>query len=401
METHLNNTNSPSVKATLLPALTGIRFFAIFHIFLFHLWSLYSMEKPPEYKALMQSVGQLPDTLITFLSHGYFSTSFFFMLSGFILAYLYWGANGQLTSSKKHFWLLRFSRLFPIHIIILIITFLLFTGFLLGENTPVPTMVFSALATLTLTQAWVPQWVPVWSWPTWALSALLFMYLIMPWLMLRLSKLSRKYMILLLAALPLISLLPTIVIALGMFSGEKLNRDWSIFLGATPIFWVAHFVAGMLLSRAFGISRFNSSWKKPPHWLAVGDIALLSVIAIACIPNIEEPLKYFLRHGLLMPLYMLIILDLARGNGLASRLFSLPGTKFFGEMSFSIFIWQNLIMAMCWEVARSTGNNQFLGACIGMIIISVISTYLIEKPIARKMRKKILQGSHAKVNGVT
>lgn len=33
-------------NAYYLPALTGIRFFAIFHIFMFHLVSLYGSEKP-------------------------------------------------------------------------------------------------------------------------------------------------------------------------------------------------------------------------------------------------------------------------------------------------------------------------------------------------------------------
>jgi len=36
-----------------MPALTGIRFFEIFHIFLFHLWSAYD-NKPDEMAGLMQ-----------------------------------------------------------------------------------------------------------------------------------------------------------------------------------------------------------------------------------------------------------------------------------------------------------------------------------------------------------
>lgn len=34
-------------KSQTLPALTGIRFFAIFHIFLFHLWTLYDRHNLP------------------------------------------------------------------------------------------------------------------------------------------------------------------------------------------------------------------------------------------------------------------------------------------------------------------------------------------------------------------
>jgi hypothetical protein len=74
--------------------------------------------------------------LSNLLAHGYLSTSFFFLLSGFILSYL-------------------------------------------------------AIATATLTQAWVPPLVPIWSWPPSALSAVVFLYLLMRWLVRVLAKLSR------------------------------------------------------------------------------------------------------------------------------------------------------------------------------------------------------------------
>ena len=36
-------------------------------------------------------------------------------------------------------------------------------------------------------------------------------------------------------------------------------------------------------------------------------LALIVVIVIACIPGIEQPLKFFLRQGLLMPLFMVVV----------------------------------------------------------------------------------------------
>lgn len=377
----------------MMPALTGVRFFAIFHIFMFHLWSLYDTEKAEQFSNLMIGFADLPETLVTFLSHGWMSTSFFFLLSGFILAYLYWGKDGRLVTSKKRFWTLRFSRIYPIHIILLIITIAMIANFHLANGMPVWKIVLTALATATLLQAWYPPAVPLWSWPTWTLSALVFLYLMTPWLMRILAGLSRRRMILTLAAMPVVSLIPTIVYAIVVPAGTELELNWSIFLGSTPAFWLPHFIAGMLLSRVFAISRFDTTWKTGrASRIAWGDIALLAVVGIACLPGIgEEPLKYFLRHGLIMPLYMIVVLDLAKGNGLAARFFSLPGTGFLGETGFSIFIWQNLIMAACWfslSINPNAGLYHLWVAITAVIVISIFSTFLIEKPLAGWLRKK-------------
>ncbi len=378
-----------------LPALTGVRFFAIFHIFLFHLWSLYDMDKPDGFERLMASFDALPEVVVTFLSHGWMSTSFFFLLSGFILSYLYWSPDGTLATDKKRFWLMRLSRLYPIHIIALLITMPLMLPMMLEEDMGIGPILLSGLATLTLTQSWYPPWVPIWSWPTWALSALVFLYLIMPWLMKQLGGLSRKKLIVLLVLMPFLSLLPTAIYAFYFPPGTEAPRNWQIFIGSTPLFWVPHFVAGMLLSRVCSISRFNKEFAgSESAWLSWGDLAFLAVVVIACLPGIGEPLKFFLRHGLLMPLYMILVLDLARGRGVLAKLFSAPGMNFLGETGFSIFIWQNLVMIGCFValmINPQGGEHQLLGASVAMLILAIASTYGVEKPLARKLRKRWLK----------
>jgi len=378
-----------------LTALTGIRFFAIFHIFLFHLWSIYDEDKPERLENVMSDFGRLPDVAVNFLSQGWLSTSFFFLLSGFILSYLYWGPDGHLSIPKKRFWLMRFSRLYPIHAILLLLTIPMMTLMHLSQETGVGQIVLSALATLTLTQAWYPPWVPMWSWPTWALSALVFLYLVMPWLMRVMRRLGRRQMILLLALMPVVSLVPTIVYAFFFPSGTEGPLEWQIFIGSTPLFWVPHFAAGMLLSRIFAVSRINPEFKQEnASWLSWGDLAFVAVIVIACLPNIGEPLKFFLRHGLVMPLYMLLVLDLAQGKGLMARLFALPGMAFLGETGFSIFIWQNMVITGCFiavMINPQLGHGQLLWASLAMVILAIFSTYCLEKPLARKLRKRWLR----------
>ena len=405
------------MKPNHLPALTGIRFFAILHIFCFHLWVIFDMKKEPGMENLLRDMNDLPAPLFTAITNGWMSTSFFFLLSGFILAYLYWGADGRLSMPKNTFWLTRAIRIYPIHLILLLITMLMTAAHQLSLGTSPWLLGASGLATLTLTQAWYPDFVPIWSWPTWTISALVFLYAVLPFLLPRLARLSRRASIQLLCALPFISLIPTAIFALYFPAGTEAPEFWKIFIGSTPLFWLAHFIAGILLSKLFMPSRAalahttnntnntntNNNTNTPKRWLAWGDVALLSVVALAATQSIEEPFKFFLRHGLMMPLYMVIIVDLARGHGIAARIFSLPGTGFLGETGFSIFIWQNFILMMCFGFIMfnpDAGQHQFVWAVTSAILLGVISTYLIEKPIARKLKRKWLAADRSHQSGL-
>jgi peptidoglycan/LPS O-acetylase OafA/YrhL len=375
-----------------MPALTGVRFFAILHIYCFHLWAIYSLEKPAQFKTLLVDMGDLPRVIQTFLANGWMSTSFFFLLSGFILAYIYWGPDGELTLTKKIFWWLRLTRIYPIHLILLLITIPLTASYAMSQGVTIPGLITSGLATAALVQSWYPDWVPVWSWPTWTISALVFLYALMPFLMPKLARLTHRNSVVLLCALPFISLIPTCIYSVYFPPGAKPDQFWQIFIGSTPIFWLAHFVAGMLLTRVCSLSKFNQdAYTGTKRFISFGDLALLVAIAIGCIPGIEEPFKYFLRHGLMMPLYMVVIVDLARGNGLAARLFSFRWMGFLGGTGFSIFIWQNMVMIICWiavTINPAFGAHQFIWAMIGMVLLGILSAYGIEKPIAKRLRRK-------------
>ena len=73
----------------------------------------------------------------------------------------------------------------------------------------------------------------------------------------------------------------------------------------------------------------------------------------------DRPWRHILRHGALMPLYMLVLYDLALGRGFVARLFSLPGMSFLGQTSFSIFIWQNLFMGLGFAMASWPTPTRF------------------------------------------
>ncbi len=396
MEESKNN-SQPTTPGTIndhyLPALTGIRFFAIFHIFMFHLLSLYWSQKQNEgMENLLVGFESAPETLVVLAGNGWISTSLFFLLSGFILAYLYWGEDGQLTTTKRRFWLSRAARIYPIHLIVMTILLMSQVPWYLSEDMPLSTLIPSAAATAALIQAWVPPWIPLWNWPAWTISALVFLYLVMPGLMAMLGRLSRSQMIIVLIAMPFVSVTPTLVYAAYHAAGAPWSMNVDMFVANTPLFWVPYFTAGMLMTRIFSISRFKPA-QPSPSWFAWGDVAFIVVIAIGCTPGIEQPLKFFIRQGLLMPIFIVMVLDLARGKGFMAKVFSLPGTGFLGETGYSIFIWQSVVLSftfVSYMAMPAIGPYQFWIA-VGLIMaLAIPSTYLIEKPIARFIRRKYI-----------
>lgn len=375
-----------------MPALTGIRFFAIYHIFLFHLWAAYNSKKPEGLENVLMGLGDTPQTLAVFLSNGWMSTSLFFLLSGFILAYLYWGKDGQLCSSKKRFWLLRLARIYPVHLCVLAIVLSLKIPWFLGSGATWSDIIPVAVANFFLIHAWIPPWIPHVNWPTWTISALIFLYLIMPWLMKVLGKLSHRQLIVTLIAMPFISVLPTVGYATAMAADVPWNMSVDSFIANTPLFWVPYFTAGMLMTRIFSLSRFEPVVHNQ-KWLAWGDLAFVVLIILACTPGIEQPLKFFIRQGLLMPLYIVFVLDLARGNGVMARVFALPGTGFLGETGFSIFMWQGVIMVGCFisvGIVPEIAPYQHWIAIVMIMLVAIVSTFMFEKPFAKFLKRKYI-----------
>lgn len=384
-------------KNAHLPALTGVRFFAIFHIFLHHIWAIYTYHsgKTEATKGLFIGLKDAPELLMVVMSNGWVSTSLFFLLSGFILSYLYWDQEGQLAISKRRFWTLRFARIYPVHIIVLAILVAIKLPGYLYENVSIGFLSSSVVGTAALLQAWIPQWISVWNWPTWTISVMIFMYLIMPLLISILSKLSRRQLIITLVIMPFVSVVPSAVYAYMLASGAPWSMNTELFFANFPLFWVPYFVAGMLMTRIFCLHRSHPEPPQPSIF-SLGDIAFIFVLVIAFMPDIEQPTRLFIRQGLLMPLYIVFVLDLARGKGLMAKIFALPGTGFLGETGFSIFIWQSVVFSaafMSLLFFPAIGPYQVWLAVALVMALAITSTFLIEKPIVRLIRIKYLKNN--------
>src|ERR1700730_6259159 len=103
------------------------------------------------------------------LNAGPLGVDFFFLLSGFILAYSYTSSAGGLRGSRASFWVARLARIYPVYLIGVALDVV---QFLMRDQRP-PGMIASAFALPLLVQAWLPFVIDskAWNPPSWSLSS--------------------------------------------------------------------------------------------------------------------------------------------------------------------------------------------------------------------------------------
>jgi peptidoglycan/LPS O-acetylase OafA/YrhL len=392
---------NPTANPAFLAPLMGIRFLLAIHLFLFH------------YIGHEQNVSNSvrsgwPAWLQNLLIHGYSSTYFFFILSGFIMTYLYVDQSGQMIGKPRQFFFTRLMRLFPLHLLVALLLIPHAVPLALAQPDPklfkLPISsgfyaTLSGLFTITMTHAWLPGFALRWNPPTWALAAVVFFYLLFPWSVRLLRGVPRRGLVFLLAAAPVLSLLPSIVYLLVV--GHEIPYSfWHEVVMRSPLLWLPSFFVGMLFARCYEMSRFSVRPTEPVSWrFRWGDAAALFLLGILCLG--DETLSYLLclcgyephlllRHGLLAPLFLVVLRDLAAGRGILSRLLSSPVLLLLAEGSFAIFILQSpLLVAGDYLLGDIPLHPQLRLAALTVILIaaSSLSVRWFEQPVNRWLRR--------------
>ena len=150
-----------------IPALTALRFFAAFYVSLFHVhyFSGYSFGA---FDAIFAS--------------GYLAVDFFFVLSGFILAYTYADVFHAKSISVQKFMVKRLARIYPVHFVMLLVTaFFLWVAKNAGwEATDDSLNIWNFLDNALLVHAWNQTDGLTYNQPSWSISAEFFAYLCFP-----------------------------------------------------------------------------------------------------------------------------------------------------------------------------------------------------------------------------
>ncbi|MCG8707867.1 acyltransferase [Brenneria sp. 4F2] len=202
-----------------------------------------------------------------FTSMGFFATSTFFVLSGFLLAHVYI-KDGRLREPARRFWAKRFFNLYPIHIIALLASIAVvslmqwlaippegqvasarFVIYDTNEANIDPQtlrhymtnaqLAFNSVLQLLMLQAWNPYFL-TFNAPLWSLSTLFFFYLMFPLMAPRLLRSLHPWVWM--GIICLLYLLPPI----WVIWQQQYGMPYTGLLQRGPIFRLPEFLAGIL-----------------------------------------------------------------------------------------------------------------------------------------------------------
>ena len=300
-------------------SLTGIRGFAAIWVLLFH--------------AVKQNVTPALDT---FFARGESGVNLFFVLSGFVMCYVYSEKMKTLTLSgtRQYLWK-RFARIYPSHLAVLLILLVIMTvaralNVSFEEN--YYTVRKFLLQIFLLNGIGLPD-SGGWNFASWTLSQEFVAYFAFPFLILWINRLSQWQS--LVAIIVIFGI--NFALAFIVNDGESYYLPWSFALTRIATLFTVGCLAYNLSTHPFV--------KKISPWVA--PITFLSVFAVASLYTHE------MAYGVLSVLYTILILSMAADNSsILNKFFSSKPMIFLGEISYSIYIAQIVTGMLFMQVIR-------------------------------------------------
>ncbi len=304
---------------------------------------------------------------------GFLLTNFFLIDSGYVLMRVYGASVAAGRMSPVDFFLKRYLRVLPAHLIMGAgLVFLVVVGGLFGFAPRAPEWFrWDQLpAQLTLTQAFGVPGGLGWNAPSWSISALIGCYLAFPWLLRGVSRLG-----------------PWSVLALGVGGYLLANQlCWSLlgypvyqmpmgygFIRALPLF-----ALGMALAWFA-----QKVWISPrlAGWAGVGAALLLAFV------------QYFDKHALIS-LACISVIILAAGATPTPR--PSKWVEKAAQVSFSMFI-TNEVVRIAWFGAANVAIARFalptsvqwalwVGGVVAAFVFAWLFHFTVDKPIQDRIR---------------
>jgi peptidoglycan/LPS O-acetylase OafA/YrhL len=355
-----------SKKPKILP-LTSIRFFAALYVVLFH-----TIPRIPSQRSHHGMISRI-------IGLGYVGVSFFFLLSGFILAVVYLRDSPMVE--KRKFYLARFARIYPLYLVALLLDlphFLYTQTYITHRGWE--KMLSAILATGGLVQAWSAIDLQGLNQPGWSLSVEALFYLLFPFLGIALWQLRGRLM----GPFAVLTYAGGVLLVRFM-SRSNLTQHQQAY---NPFEHLYVFVLGICLAKFFiwidADNLRSQALQRYAPSLLLGSLAVFLAIPILDLPIPEMQLQ----HGVLVPLFALILLAFASDNAIISTLFSSNWLVALGEGSFALYLFHAPMHALLRHPIERFGMPFFLIYLALTLGLSVASTYWLEIPAKRWILRK-------------
>ena len=332
--------------------------------------------------------------LVQIINHGYLAVDFFFLLSGFVVAYAYddrWGKMTLWDFCKR-----RLIRLQPMIIIGSIIGAALFylqtSGiFPLISHTPFWKMLLVMVIGFTLIPLPVSMDIRGWqemhplNGPAWSLFFEYIANLLYALVIRKLSKKALGVLVFLFACLLTHYLLmgPT-----GDLIGGWTLNETQLNIGFTRLLFP--FFAGILLCRMGKLIRINGGF-----WLCS-----LMIVIILSVPRIGGS-EHLWMNGLYESFTVIILFPLIISIGAGSEIKnrrSIKACKFLGDISYPLYIthYPLIYIYTAWVADNNIplgGHGLLVGLAllIGSVCIAYVCLKLYDEPVRDYLKKRFLQ----------
>jgi peptidoglycan/LPS O-acetylase OafA/YrhL len=285
---------------------------------------------------------------------GYVAVGFFFVLSGFVLAYAHPWIHRPSAAERRAFFRARFARIYPVFALSLAITLPFYWSWLatggLSTREVADTVALDAAVKGAGLSAFVPRFALSWSPPTWSISVEAFFYASFPFvapLVLRAPMRRAATVVLATFALPV-----ALEIAYGVFApnGWAANQTdvatpFAHLVKFDPLVRWPEFLLGILVAKALR-TREARACASRGSWLAMGAVA----VPIAVLAR-SDAIPYMVLHDSLLALpFAFVVYAVASDRGPLSRALSARPLVRLGEASYSLYL---LHLPVSWTLERA------------------------------------------------
>lgn len=375
----MNTIISPAVESARLRSLDSLRGIAAIGVAFFYHYSHFNIEYFTAHPDALPWYGALQ----WFYHNGWNLVDFFFVLSGFIFMHVYYKKIAENRVSEKTFFILRLSRLYPLHIATLLLVagvqyFRLLSG--KGYFDCQYNDLYHFLLNILFLQAGFFNDSFSFNHPSWSLSCEVAAYLIFFYTL----KKSKK---------------PALLFILYMFTGIsilQMRLNYPLFNPQIARMLMAFFAGCLLFYLNEQIKRLNIRTKR----IIFISVILYSMLIIALImkAGYTAVLGHWERAMPLAvyPLFILLLLNVK----LIGNFFTLRPFTFLGDISYSVYLLHFPVQLLMFTFLPIAGIRlDYTRVSSLLIYVSITITtaaashYLFEKPVQRIIRKKYIKGA--------
>ena len=312
----------------------------------------------------------------------------FFLISGFILAYNY--ADRGAGLSKREFWLARFSRLYPVYVVALLISYQMLEAEWHYQTRQ--HFIEGIILTPLLLQGFSPLLATFWNTVAWTLSSEVMLYIAFPYIIaMRWPRSPKKLAWMVMGFWALGLVLPALYLWLQPdgIAPHDLNRYspgmYLRTLKFTPVPYIPTFLAGLALGILQSKAEISNRVRM---WMTGGTLLVMAALFHWWIGYLPYPM---LHTGMLTPLFALLIIGLS-GDHWISAIFAVRPMVVVGEATYCLY----LLHFNCWNLMHKYNVPQKLHvealdpwfSYVVLVLIALLAYYTVENPGRRWILKR-------------